>query len=170
MEERQRDEADCHQDATSDQHRAAHGRGARKGAVVARVQRPQDRGLAAHHRSSREHQHAQRRCDRQCDNHRSQHRERVGQRERLEERTGPPLHDCDRHDREQRDERGICGGLRTSAKASSTMSAVDLAPGLTMLAWRRATLWTPTTASSMMSGIATARPAKAIGLNVSPRR
>ena len=44
MEERQRDEADCHQDATSDQHRKRCTGEARKGAVVARVQRPQDRG------------------------------------------------------------------------------------------------------------------------------
>ena len=56
-------------------------------------QRPQQRRLTASGRSPREEHQAQRGAERQRDEHGRRHRQGIGERERLEERAGPTLHD-----------------------------------------------------------------------------
>src|SRR5215212_3550468 len=110
VEQRQRPQACHHQHATNDERGARRTDQPRKGAVVARAEAPQDRGLAAARGSPGEQQQAQRRCYRQRDDHRRQHREHVGERQRLEEGARSPAHHDHRHDGEQRDERGVRDG------------------------------------------------------------
>ena len=134
---------------------------------VARRQRPQQRGLAAARALRREKSsRLSAGRERQRDQHGRRHRQRIGERERLEERAGPALHDRDGHDRQQRDQRRVGqAGCASRARPASTTSAVDPSrPSARCARRRRATFSAPTTASSITTAIATASPANEIAL------
>jgi hypothetical protein len=133
--ERERGEARHDAGGDGDERRSRPAREGRERPVVAGGQAVQERGGGASGTTSREEDQAQRGGDGERDQHRCRHRERVRQRQWLEERSRPPLHDRERDDRQQRDE------CRVGQRAADLLRRVEddrrgryVAAGLALLA------------------------------------
>ena len=121
--------------ARGDENRPRAANGPRKRAHVARRQPPQQRGLGAPGQAPGEEQDAQGRRQGQRDDHRGRHRQREREHHGLEEGAGTTLHDRDRNDRQERDERCVSEGASHLVRGlPDDVGGRPVAPHLAVLA------------------------------------